>query len=328
MKNNVPLLLKVAELYYMQGLNQSDIAEIIGVSRPSISRLLDEAREVGIVKISVEAPFQMNRTLSEQLIQTFALKDAIVIQDLGDYTYNMDMIGKVAAHYIAERLDTNSILGLSWGKATEMLVDYFPELTLPHSLTLQLNGSLGSTGNRKDGNELVFRMSKKLGGAYKFFNAPAYVDSQRLQQELKYQGQIAANVDSAHKMSIAYNGIGNMQAPYNTLFAEGLLTNQDLSAMLERGAVGSIMGRLYDLEGQEILYQEKFPVANDLSVLKATPLSIGAVASKERSQATFGALKGDFINVLICDESLANELLLLQQHPHNTKKSEAYETLS
>ena len=57
MANDISTLLKVAEMYYLDRMNQNDIAKIIGVSRPSISRMLEEAREKQIVKITIEAPF-------------------------------------------------------------------------------------------------------------------------------------------------------------------------------------------------------------------------------------------------------------------------------
>lgn len=67
MANDISTLLKVAEMYYLDRMNQNDIAKIIGVSRPSISRMLEEAREKQIVKITIEAPFERNNALMTKL---------------------------------------------------------------------------------------------------------------------------------------------------------------------------------------------------------------------------------------------------------------------
>ena len=93
MANDISKLLKVAELYYLDRMNQNDIAKIIGVSRPSISRMLEEAREKQIVKISIEAPFERNNTLMMQLKEKFDLLEVIVVKGLGEYDYDLDNVG-------------------------------------------------------------------------------------------------------------------------------------------------------------------------------------------------------------------------------------------
>ena len=45
MNNHESLLVHVAQLYYQQNLNQSEISKIVGLSRPTVSRMLEEARE-------------------------------------------------------------------------------------------------------------------------------------------------------------------------------------------------------------------------------------------------------------------------------------------
>ena len=45
MSSRTDLLVRISELYYQQNLSQQDISKITGISRPTISRLLDEAKE-------------------------------------------------------------------------------------------------------------------------------------------------------------------------------------------------------------------------------------------------------------------------------------------
>ncbi len=47
------MLIKVAKLYYESGLTQDVISQKLRLSRPTISRMLEEALELGIVKITV-----------------------------------------------------------------------------------------------------------------------------------------------------------------------------------------------------------------------------------------------------------------------------------
>lgn len=43
----------VARRYYLENQRQSDIAKELGVSRPLVSRMLSEARELGVVEITI-----------------------------------------------------------------------------------------------------------------------------------------------------------------------------------------------------------------------------------------------------------------------------------
>ena len=79
MGNNERSLIRTAELYYEEGLSQNAIAELLGTSRASISRMLDEARECGIVEIIVHTPVSKNSKLSVRLREKFGLRDAVVV---------------------------------------------------------------------------------------------------------------------------------------------------------------------------------------------------------------------------------------------------------
>lgn len=310
MANDVSVLLKVAELYYIDRMNQNDIASIIGVSRPSISRMLEEARETGIVKISIEAPFEHNYKLTRQLNEKFELKDIVVIKGLGEYDYDNDNIAKAGADYLSSLISDGSILGITWGTTVERTVAHFPLKTdLKNVHVVQLTGSLGPNSTVMDGNELVFRLAQKMNGKHEFFNAPAYVWSESLQKELLLQPQIDLNVSLGRKLSIAYSGIGNIEANRNTLVSSGILDNQDLADLMSEGAVGTMIGRAYDINGQEVKYRNQFPISSSLDSLRTAPISIGAAVSKKRMKATLGAIRGGLINTLICDEELAEALL-------------------
>lgn len=309
MANDISTLLKVAELYYLDRMNQNDIAKIIGVSRPSISRMLEEAREKQIVKISIEAPFERNNTLMMQLKEKFDLLEVIVVKGLGEYDYDLNNVGKASADYISGVLANDRLLGISWGVTVEKMVKNFPAHDLKNVHVVQLTGSLGPNRTVMDGNELVFRLAQKLDGRHEFFNAPAFVNSRKLQEELLAQPQIDLNISLGRKIDVAFSGIGNIETTRNTLVSSGILDNRDLNDLVAEGAVGTMIGRAFDINGKEIQYRNQFPISSGLDSLRLAPISIGAVCSKKRATATLGAINGKLINVLICDEEVGFELL-------------------
>ena len=50
------LLVRVSQMYYEDNLSQEEVAKELRCSRPYISRLLTEAKEIGIVQVRVVPP--------------------------------------------------------------------------------------------------------------------------------------------------------------------------------------------------------------------------------------------------------------------------------
>ena len=123
MDNRIDLLVRIAELYYQQGLSQQEISKMMGISRPTISRLLDEAKETGVVEIIVHSPITKHPQLSYALRTAFGLRDAIVIA--GEYDFDKALVrcAKCAVHFLKTVLDNNMSIGISWGRALEALCD-------------------------------------------------------------------------------------------------------------------------------------------------------------------------------------------------------------
>ena len=73
------MLASVANLYYNVEMTQNQIAERFFTSRSKISRMLKEARQLGIVEIKILEPWDRNVELEQEFMRRFALKDVRVI---------------------------------------------------------------------------------------------------------------------------------------------------------------------------------------------------------------------------------------------------------
>ncbi len=68
-----------AVLYYTANKTQNEIAEELSVSRQTVSRLLIQAREEGIVKITITNPFASMELLAGSVQKAINLNTVIVI---------------------------------------------------------------------------------------------------------------------------------------------------------------------------------------------------------------------------------------------------------
>ncbi len=312
MSTREELLIRAAELYYQQGLSQNTVADILGTSRPTVSRMLEEARELGIVKITIQSTVKKNAELSKTLRNTFKLKDAIVIQ--GDYNYDegLKKCGEVAAQFLLSILENNMNIGITWGPAIQYIINALEKNTDFYNIhIIQMAGTLGTGNPHLDGLELAFHLAERLNGTYSNIYAPVFVDNVDVYNHLLIEPQIANTLVKAQRPDIILTGIGSLFQKSSTLQRAGYLNEAERQALLKKGAVGHMLARMFDRNGVEVPNQSKYVVSAPLSTLKAAKWSIGLSASVEKAIPVFTAIKSNYINTLIADEKLANELIHL-----------------
>ena len=73
-KEKLSKVLEAARLYYLLDYNQNEIAKILGISRPTVSRLLQQAKSEGIVQITIMDPTEDVENLAIDLEKKFNLK--------------------------------------------------------------------------------------------------------------------------------------------------------------------------------------------------------------------------------------------------------------
>ena len=109
------VLAMVANLYYNSEMTQNQIAERLYTSRSKISRMLKEARELGIVEIYIQEPWERNLEYEQQMKEYFQLKNIrIVKQKDTDKENARNLIYEVSAYYLDSIIKENMVVGISW----------------------------------------------------------------------------------------------------------------------------------------------------------------------------------------------------------------------
>ena len=129
-------LIKVAELYYQDGLSQQQIAKKLHTSRTSISRALIQARNEGYVQIRIQYPEQSNLGLERKLEEKYGLTEALIAVPAYDQSVEQE-ISYQAVDYILRVLKKNMILGMTWGRAMHGFVEQLAKDERLRSLSFQ-----------------------------------------------------------------------------------------------------------------------------------------------------------------------------------------------
>lgn len=309
------LLARVASLYYEDNLTQAEIADRVGVSRSSVSRLLSEARDMGVVHISVRWPATATGDLSTQLLEHYPGVEFHVVRAGGrGYTQTIEVLGSVAASLLQEKLRDGDVLGISWHTGVYQVAEAFRAARKLGVTVVQLTGSTGVINPVIDGPDLARWLAQILGGQYLYIPAPLIVDSQSTRTALLKDRTISERLDMAYQCNAALIGIGTIFPPLCNLYQLGYLTDEQLDKITRQGAVGEILTYFYDIEGKVLpLPIHKRTIGLPLEHLRKIRAVIGVAAGKEQGQAIVGALRGGYVTCLVIDDEAANTALAITE---------------
>jgi len=303
-------LVKIASLYYVEGLTQEQIAKRVGVSRPIISKYLQRAKEHGIVEVFIKDESLHTVELENKLEKLFDLKDVVVVPNAESIELTKKSVGQAAANLIAKNLKKVKTIGISWGTTLAEVVKEFPYIRKDDVRVIPLVGGLGSQFVDIHANQLAYELARKLNGTCSYVYAPAFIESTELRDHLTSLPDIKSVLDEMKKADMALVGIGNPYHENSTLKRLGYLTDDDIEEFKKVGAVGDLSSRFVDINGDPITHSINDKVIGiNLNEIRDIPLVIGVAVGDDKVNSVFGVLQGKYLDILIIDEFTAQAVL-------------------
>lgn len=304
-------MLRAAQLYYEQDVGQGEIAKILDTSRTTVSRMLADARQSGLVQITVHQPLAHDSELSQQLRTELGIKDAIAISSDDPGAGVITDTARGAAEFLSGILSDGHTIGITWGRTVAAVVAAMEPLQLHGISVVQVLGSLGQGDPAIDGPVLARGLADTLAGTYRFVNAPAVVESAELCGRLARQPQIRQVLDHARRADVYLLSVGSTEDDTSSLQRTGYLTDAERRAAIAQGAVGHLMARMIDIDGNELEAQSDRVVGIPLSALRGRPWTICVAGGRSKAAAVLGSVRGGYVNALVLDSDCADEVLRL-----------------
>lgn len=326
-QDRLSLLADVAEMYYLADQNQAQIARVVGVTRSMVSRMLAEARDKGIVEISIRRPLQTHRDLQEALERCFNLRAAHVVtvpslEDPRLLTY----LGALGAQVLRQDLAPGIVLGLAWGTSISATVNAVPVGEPVPIRIVQLVGAMGSRIAEYDAHGLVARLAEKLGGEAYYLNAPFICDSAETVQALLRSPGVRDTIALGKTTQVLLAGVGSTSSQYSSFYLAGYVPLDELQRLCNSGAVGDVCGLHFDLQGREChnaLFERLVTIQR--ADLLRIPVRIGVAGGPGKVEPILGALRSGYINVLVTDHFTAHSVLEQAGQPFHARQTYAAE---
>lgn len=306
-------LIRASQLYYVHHLKQSQVAEIMHVHRTEVSRMLNEARQLGIVEVTVDATFGTVTGISDRLQQEFGLTTAFIIPDPPDLTYlqRLTKVGKYTDSFLHAIIRSNTQIGVSWGLSLAVAADCFRHDLFPKNVTVLplIGGPRGMIRAPLHANGVAYRLASGITGGVPYsLDTPAIVRSRQLRAELLDNPNVSRVVEMWSGLEVAIFGIGASKATGTRSWRE-FYKGTPLAEGLGGDAVGDILARPFDICGEPVAVPEVGIIGIDMELLRTVPRRVAIALGKPKDEAILGALRTGLITDLVTTQSTAETVI-------------------
>ena len=300
----------VLTLHFIEEMTQSDIAARLNLSPSKVNRLIRRGRELGMVKTSIESPFQRLVDVESRLIQATGLGKAVVTPTVpGNPDTNLQLVGRAAANELLETIRDGDVIAITGGKAMSAVV---ANLTPDHTFDVTVVPLTGGVQGKyyTDVNHLATQLADRLGGSTMLLHAPLFAESREQRNTLMEVGSIREVLDLAR--SAADSARRHWLDPDSRLqlLRPGARSQSGARTAAQRGACGEFLAHLIRDDGtvaDSPLNSRLVALSPD--ELSKCPNTIGVAAGPEKVQPIRAALAGGLISSLIVDEETASSVL-------------------
>ena len=303
------LAINVAKLYYRSDFSQQKIAQELGVSRPSISRLLQYAKDKGYVSIQIVDPVEDMSIMEQRLKDKLHLKDVkIASSTINDEEEIKKYISIAAAQYLDGIIKDGDIIGVGWGTTLYNMSQALISRSIKGSQVVQLEGGLSNSEWNNYSREILENFANNFNTVAQYLPLPVIFDNKATKEQVDKDRYIKRILELGRHANIALFSVGTVRP--NALFFRLGYTDIQEQEKIQRNSVGDICSRFFDVEGRVCNRDlDERTVGITLSELRDKEYSIMISGGEGKINAIKAALKGRYANVLITDQFTGKALL-------------------
>ncbi|MGF7437299.1 sugar-binding transcriptional regulator [Lentilactobacillus senioris] len=300
---------EVAELYYQQDLSQAQIASRLGISRPTVSRLLQFARDRGIVKIEIVNPLLDSANLAQRLSQKYGATIKVVPGNPLENTFQ-NSYGRYAAEFLTTLVKPGDIIGIGWGKTVHLLAENIEEQSVSGVRVVQLKGSVSFSNQKTFAYESANELAAAYHGNPEFLPLPVIFDNRVTKEMVEKDRHINHILELGRNANVAIFTVGTVRTEA-LIFQLGYF-NESEKNELQQLAVGDVCSRFIDANGEIVstaINERTIGIA--LDDLKQKEHAMLVATGVAKAAGVHAVLKAGYANCAVIDQLLAQKLVTL-----------------
>jgi len=309
------MIATVAWLYHTRGLRQSAIAERLHISQSRVSRLLEQAVDLGIVRTIVVLPKEEQSVLEHELEYAYGLKE-VHVHDHGEGGDESELVRELgqllALHLQSVPLDAAVVGFTSWSRTLGETVRHLHPLNQPNTeFVVEMVGDLGPPTLQHEAAQNTQQLANLTGAQPMFLRLPGVLPSREVRQTLlDHDSHARLVLSKLDEIDFAMTGIGAVNIVPPLRAGDNFFTAQQVARAKKQGAVGELNLRYIAEDGEPVKADiEELVVGATLEQLRRADRRLGVAGGPSKYRAIRAALVGGWVNVLVTDAATAHWLL-------------------
>lgn len=316
MKNDKKIrrMVEIARMYYEDDIKQEDIAKILDISRPLVSKILAEAKGSGIVTINIKSPLDERHVLESELVDKFGLKSVVVVDSVEDKNLTNIKIYNEAASMLNKLMQQKNTkagnnmekfnVGLGWGDKVYYSLSEITEMNSYLGNTCALIGNFPSLNITYHSNEIIRMFSDKTETKPEYVYAPAFFSSMEEKHEYENTGNVNKIVKLWNSLDIAVIGVENYPS-----IADFTSIANFRDKLNHYKAVGEVVNHYFDADGNIIEDINDNTMHIPISLLKQSKRILAITAEDTRLETVLGLIRSKLATDMVITKKLAIELV-------------------
>lgn len=303
-------LVRIATLYYVDGLTQEELSRMFSISRATIGRMLRRALEEGVVEIRVRPTSSYTSDIENALIKRFGIQRALISVDHKDPDKQRELLAGLVASYLDHVLLDGSVVAVGMGRNVSAVSEHAMSATLRNCTFVSAIGGSYRGGQTMNADHIARRLASRFGGESESLYAPALVEDPELRLKLIENDTVRHTLDKARRADIALIGVGDMSEDSN-IVRMGWFSPREIALAKMSGTVGDVMGYDFiDVRGTpSALAMQGRVIGLSLPDLKKISNVIAIAAEPTKVSGILGALNAGVIDTLATTASNAQSVL-------------------
>lgn len=302
-----------ASMYYVQGETMESIARHLQVSRSTISRLLKEARDSGLVRISLAPGGSGHGSVEQVFHDKFGVRATVVaVREGSSAVHCLERVARMAGLVVSEAVQDEMVIGTAWGTTVASVVQHLRPTDVMGSQVVQLNGSANSNSSGLPHiGVIVGEMARAFDSEFVAFPVPAFFDYAQTKQAMWRERSVRHVLDLQARVELALFGVGSLTSEVPShVYSAGYLTRDEMLELKAQGVVGDVNTVFLREDGSWADLEINSRASGmPLDQLARVPRRVCVVAGPGKSVALLGALRAGVVTDLVVDAATAKAVL-------------------
>ncbi len=308
---------RAAMLYYLQQETMETIARDLGVSRSTVSRLLRDARDTGMVRITMADEATASSRATDALAKRFRI--AVHVAPIAGHAttvVRLEAASRLAAHLLEDLVVDGCTLGVAWGTTMSAVAQHLRPRPRRGVTVLQLNGAANptSTGVTHAGS-LIGAFAQAFDADVLHFPVPAFFDFPETRAAMWRERSVRRILEAQQTVDVAIFGVGSPSGELpSEVYAGDYLDAADMRLLADEGVVGDVCTVMLRADGTYAdIAMNRRATGPTPRMLTRIPRRICVAAGDAKVLPLLAALRAHVVTDLVVDQATAEGLLTVAQ---------------